>query len=90
MVVHAFFYKNGEIFSEPRIFLTCISYLSDFRPTLPEFYVLKMIVSILRFIWNRLLSSKTSISSFSENIFTKSQPRYSYRVYSNKKKRVGW
>ena len=53
--LHAFFHKNGENFSEAGIFLTFISYLSDLRPTLPQFYVFKMIVSTLRFMWNRLV-----------------------------------
>ena len=52
--LHAF-YTNSVIFSEAGIFLTFISYLSVLRPTLPQFYVFKMIVSTLRFMWNRLV-----------------------------------
>ena len=59
--IHAFFYKNGVFFAEPQIFLTFISFLSDMRLTLALSYVLKMIVSILRFVWNRLVSSKNSL-----------------------------
>ena len=44
---------------------------------------LKWLSRSWRFIWN-WLSSQTSFSSFLGNIFTKSQPRYSYRVYCYK------
>ena len=47
-----------------------------------------MIVAILRFIWYTLLSTKTSFSSFPENISPKYQPRHSDKSYSYKKKHV--
>ena len=72
--------------TQPQIFLSSISNFSYLQPTLPDFYVLKMIVSILCFILNTYLYPHTALSSFLKNIFMKSQPRYSYKIYSYKKK----
>ena len=74
--------------AQPQIFLRSISNFSYFQPTLPDFYVLKMIVSILCFILNINLYPHTALSSFLKNIFMKSQPQYSYKIYSYKKKSV--
>ena len=83
-----FFIRMVFFSAQPQIFLSSISNFSYLQPTLPDFYVLKMIVSILCFILNTYLYPHTALSSFLKNIFMKSQPRYSYKIYSYKKKSV--
>ena len=78
--IHSFFIRLVSF--SPRLeYSYFFPYFSDLRLTHPCF----IIISILCFIWDRLVSSNT-FSSFSKNICTKSQPPYSLKRILIKRK----
>ena len=77
-------YMNGVFSAQPQIFLSSISNFSYLQPTLPDFYVLKMIVSILCFILNTYLYPHTALSSFLKNLSLDILIKYP-EIYSYKK-----
>ena len=86
--IHTFFYKNTINFSEPQIFLNSKQLFDDFPAIPTPNYMLKMLLLICPFRLRTLFPQKTNISHFFEKSSTKSQPRYSYKLDSYKKKRV--
>ena len=85
-VTYFFFYKNTINFSKPQIFLNSKPLFDDFPAIPTPNYMLKMLLLICPFRLRTLFPQKTNISHFFEKSSTKSQPRYSYKLDSYKKK----
>ena len=88
-----FFDKNGINFSEPVVYLNSSQILGNFPPTPTLNVVFNMLPLMSDFVSYTLFEPETNMFLAFEKTFSKSQPWYSYKLYSYKGKSVyvrGW